>query len=146
MDQSKREEKAFDFAADVTKQQLTLSTAVITLTITFSNQLLQGVPSGTRHILLMAWGAYVLSILAGLITLMMLTGTLGLSKSALREAGKKSEAISIYRVPVRIFAASQVVLFFVATSLTVLYGVSAARHWPTAQTVSPAQQTIGPRK
>ena len=70
------QKKAFDFAADLTKQLITLSTAVITLSVTFSKDII-GISKGWRlYLLIGIWGLYFLSILFGLLTLMSLTGNL----------------------------------------------------------------------
>ena len=129
MDASKRAEKSFDFAADVSKQQLTLSTAVIALTITFSKELLQGVPPGTRWLLLLSWLAYVISIIAGLMTLMSLTGTLALNWES---PATSSTDKSINRRGLRICAIAQACLFLLGTVLAVGYGIAAGSHWPKA--------------
>lgn len=69
--------KAFDFAQDTTKQLITLSTAIIAITITFSNDFVSGTPSGLEIGLIVAsWVLYLLSIIFGIGTLMALTGTL----------------------------------------------------------------------
>src|SRR5690242_1048270 len=47
--------KAFDFAQDVTKQLITLSTGVIALTITFLKDVATKAPSGALDFLHIAW-------------------------------------------------------------------------------------------
>jgi len=71
-----RVKKAFDFASDSTKQLITLSTAILALTITFNKDVLHNVSAGTRIILTCAWFVYLLSICLGISTLLALTGTL----------------------------------------------------------------------
>jgi hypothetical protein len=103
-----REEKAFEFAQETIKQILTLSTGIIALTVTFLKDVL---PKGTDTSLLeWAWGTYLGSILFGLIALMTLTGTLGDSSGDINRGG------------VRAVAGAQIVLFFVALLLTILFG------------------------
>ena len=70
-----RQKKAFDFAADLTKQLITLATAVLTFTITFA----KGIPHieyGEKVVLMTSWICYILSVGAGIFTLMSLTGNL----------------------------------------------------------------------
>ena len=69
-------EKSFDFAADVSKQLITLSTAIITVTITFSKDILGGGTDTNKYWLLAAWGMFVVTIFFGVWTLMALTGSL----------------------------------------------------------------------
>jgi len=75
-------EKAFVFAADLSKQLISLSTAVIALTITFLKDVLgwkDAAPikalRGTT-LLWSGWGSMLLSVAAGLMMLMALTGEL----------------------------------------------------------------------
>jgi hypothetical protein len=74
--------KAFDFAADLTKQLISLATGIIGLTITFGRDFLQRAPAGARPWAITAWGAFLFSILCGILTLMTLTGTLDPGKPA----------------------------------------------------------------
>jgi hypothetical protein len=66
-----REKKAFDFAADLTKQLITLSTGIVTITLLLSKDFV-----GPRLLALAAWSFYLLSTVFGLWVLMALTGTL----------------------------------------------------------------------
>lgn len=63
--------KAFDFAADLTKQLITLSTSIVTLTFLFSKDLME-----PRWLPVVIWILFLLSTMFGLWTLMGLTGTL----------------------------------------------------------------------
>ena len=66
---------AFEAARDSTKQFLTLATAIIALTITFSKDF-TGADAGDRTYALLAWSALLTSVFFGLWTLLALTGTL----------------------------------------------------------------------
>ena len=57
---------------DLTKQIITLSSAFLTVTVTFSKDLLDLVP--VPNILRIAWLSYVTSVMAGLLVVMSLTG------------------------------------------------------------------------
>lgn len=70
------QKKAFDFAVDLTKQLITLSTAIITLTVTFSKDIIGMVDNANRYLLLLSWIFFLVSILLGLLSLMALTGNL----------------------------------------------------------------------
>jgi hypothetical protein len=65
------QKKAFDFAADLTKQLITLSTSIVTVSLLFGDHF----PRQSR-LALWAWIVYLVSSLFGLWTLMALTGTL----------------------------------------------------------------------
>jgi hypothetical protein len=69
--------KAFDFAQETTKQLLTLSTAVIALTIAFTKDIVQGGSATSKVVLAVSWGLLLVSAASGIITLMALTGSLG---------------------------------------------------------------------
>ena len=56
------EKKAFDFAADVTKQLITLSTAIITITITFSKDIINLADSAAKNYLLWAWILFIATV------------------------------------------------------------------------------------
>jgi ketosteroid isomerase-like protein len=73
---TERVKKAFDFAAETTKQLITLSTGIIALTITFTKDLLKSVSPFSKWLLIASWCIYLLSIMAGLATLMALTASL----------------------------------------------------------------------
>jgi hypothetical protein len=103
-----REEKAFDFAQDIVKQIVTLSTAIITLTVTFLKDVL---PKGTDTGLLeLAWFGYLVSIFFGLITLMAMTGRLTDSTGDINGG------------MIRLLAVMQIGIFFVALGLTLFFG------------------------
>lgn len=68
---TEEEKKAIDFAADIAKQMVTLSTGIVTITILFSKEIAFG-----RSWAVAAWVVFLISTLAGLWTLMSLTGTL----------------------------------------------------------------------
>lgn len=114
LDNKKNSEKAFDFAADVSKQLITLSTAIITVTITFSKDVLEGGVEN-RYWLLAAWVAFIITIMCGIWTLMALTGSL-------EPISNNENGTSINGKNVRLPAILQVLSFIVALSLTITYG------------------------
>src|ERR1019366_2203272 len=72
-----KDKKAFDFAADLTKQPITLVTGTLALTITFSKDFLQKTPASARLWALWAWGVLLASVVFGIWTMMALTGSFG---------------------------------------------------------------------
>ncbi len=68
-------EKAFDFAAELVKQLITLSTVMIGLTVTFTKDLFINQASG-KDWLFWAWILFIISIIFGIATLMGYAGSL----------------------------------------------------------------------
>ena len=60
-----RLQKTFDYAIDVTKQLLTLASAVLALTLTVA----KAAPNGTRGLMLAGWAAFLLSVTFGIVSL-----------------------------------------------------------------------------
>jgi hypothetical protein len=112
--------KAFDFAQTVTTQILTLATAIVGLTVTFLDGKLKAYSSCTRLLLELGWLAFIVSIVAGVFTLMSLAGNLE------RPNAGKGAAPSIYAGNIRLFATCQVVFFLIALGFTIAFGWSAA--------------------
>ena len=112
-----RDEKAFDFALDLTKQLITVATAVIALTISLLTDVAKDASASTAVWLQFAWVLYFLSIACGIFTLMALTGSLADSDA--------EEPPSINEGKVRLFAGAQLFSFFVAVALTLVFGFKA---------------------
>jgi hypothetical protein len=109
-------EKAFDFAQESTKQILSLSTAILTITVAFQKDIVGGVPGGDRWALKVAWFAYLVAIIGGLLTLLNLAGNLERPKD-----GKPS----IYRSGIQFFSILQLVAFAVGVVFTLWFGLVA---------------------
>lgn len=131
--------KAFDFASDVTKQLITLSTVIITITITFSKDIITFTDTSAKNYLFWAWILYILTIFFGIWTLMALTGSLqpmkkqakktetnGGDNSEISESVEEVQDIaqecSINSGNIRVPSILQIVCFIVALSLTITYG------------------------
>jgi hypothetical protein len=110
-------EKAFSFAQETTKQLIALSTGVVTITITFLTNFIQDASAAAKIVMGISWGFYVLSILAGVMVLMALTGTL--------ERMNGDEKPSIRGRNVTGPAAAQILLFVGGITLTMVAGVLA---------------------
>jgi hypothetical protein len=109
-------EKAFDFAQESTKQILTLSTAILTLTITFQKDIVGAASAGDRWALTAAWISFLTSIVFGLATLLNLAGNLE------RPA---NDTPSIYRPSIVLFSVLQILAFSLGLLFTLWYGVVA---------------------
>src|ERR1700678_3586944 len=64
--------QAFDFAADATKQLITVATGVIAATVIFSKDL----DTVSRYLALIAWGVLILSVVFGIFALLSMVGSL----------------------------------------------------------------------
>lgn len=100
-----RETKSFDFAADLTKQLVTLSSSIVTVTLLFSKD-------GPAHHgwAKTAWVIYLLSSIFGVWTLMALTGSLSDTSSPDLKLGYN----------VRIPSACQIITFGLASIATIV--------------------------
>jgi hypothetical protein len=107
----KETEKAFDFAADLTKQLITLAAGIITVTVTFSTD----VPDLSRRWAFAAWLAFLISVISGLVTLMSLTGNLQLSRTTKAEP-------NIYDTKITWPSRIQVFAFLLGVVLTMAFG------------------------
>ena len=101
--------KAVDLTAEIVKQMIALSTAVIAFTATFSKDIVQTRAASYAGILLAAWIAFLLCIVIGVI------GTLGGLTQTLRE-GRLDFGTSV-TWPLR----AQGLVFFLALVLMIVY-------------------------
>lgn len=116
-----QQKKAFDFAADVTKQLITLSTAIITITITFSKEMINFTDAPVKWCLLMAWVLYILTVFFGIWTLMALTGNLQPIKKTPTTTSDKAEC-TINSKNIRVPSMLQIFCFIVALGFTIAFG------------------------
>jgi hypothetical protein len=107
------DEKAFEFASDVTKQLIALATGVVTVTLAFGKDVLTLTGSSGRAWLVVVWVFFLISIVFGVWTLLALTGTLA-SKRA-------SEPPSIWRWNVRLPSLLQILTFALAALAALVF-------------------------
>ena len=115
MDESTK--KAFDFASDVTKQLITVASAIVTISVTFSKD----TPAAARSSAYHAWLAFLGSILLGFCALMCMTGEL--QPKAGNGVGKDNP--SIWRGNIVFFSITQILAFLLAIFLTANFGKAA---------------------
>lgn len=126
------QKKAFDFAADTTKQLITISTAIITLTVTFSKDILGNSVDSPKTLLICTWAVFIVSIICGVLTLMTLTGTLqpmtkaksdenDLADKEITEVDDCSN-ININNKNIRYFSIVQSLMFIAAIIMTGVFG------------------------
>lgn len=106
--------KPFEIAIDVSKTLLTVATAVITLTITFSKDILGSATSDQKHLLAVAWLFFFLSILGGVWLLYAANGSIS-----------RTSPGSIYGSNTGVPMAVQQVCFVLGLLLTGIFGVVA---------------------
>ena len=114
--------KAFDFAADITKQLITVAAAIVTLTVTFSKD----TPAEARSWAFGAWCVFVASILFGFLSLMSLTAELQ-PKPAGTAAAAGNAAPSIWKKKIVVFSILQMAAFLIAVGLSAYFGKVAMR-------------------
>jgi hypothetical protein len=120
--------KPFDYAQDVTKQLLTLSTAIVTITVAFIKDIAKGAPDDARIALYVAWGLFALAIIAGVATLLNLTGRVGHADAADNEG--------IRAAGVRMFAVAQILFFVAAICATIYFGARSFDPSPATCTIT----------
>lgn len=132
------EQKAFDFAADTTKQLITLATGIIALTITFSKDIIGASELSNSSLIFWSWGLFIFSIFFGIWTLMALTGNLQPMKKNKKpdeneiedtstEVNSESCSININTRNVKIPSILQILSFILALVFTVLFGVNSIK-------------------
>jgi hypothetical protein len=109
-----RLQKTFDYAIDLTKQLLTLGTAVLALTITIGRD----AGTGRQGLLLTAWFAFLISIICGIAGLYAL-----MTEFAPRRDGREARpSVASWRVRSPLLL--QIVAFALGTVFLVAYGYS----------------------
>src|SRR5438552_3945033 len=106
--------KQFEVAIDVAKHLLTLSTAIITLTITFSKDVLGMATHGQKTLLSVAWLFFFVSVLGGVWLLYAANGSLSETDPAKKH--------SIYDLNTAIPMGVQQISFVVGLGLTGWFG------------------------
>ncbi|HEU4710159.1 MAG TPA: hypothetical protein VFS76_01275 [Pyrinomonadaceae bacterium] len=133
-----RRQKAFDFAAEATKQLITIASAIIAFTVTFAKDFLGNVASGHKWIAAVAWFFYFLSIVSGVLTMYALAGQL-------EPGGEETAKPSIWGGGATLFMGAQQIFFAVAVLVTFLFGILALYSpAPTVQPNPPATVSASP--
>ena len=117
METGKRKEKAFDFAADIAKQLITLSTAIIAATTAFHKDIFGHEPHWRLVFMCLGWVSFLLSTLGGIVVLMGCTGAL--SDRELDDINLTPRLRNIV-LPARF----QVSLFIFGLSLSIAYALT----------------------
>ena len=104
--------KQFEFAQEVVKQIIGLSTGVLTISIAFIKDIVakDSMTHGIKILLTGSWVAFLVSILFGILALMALTGNV----SNPSEEGA-------FSFNIRFFSGIQIVVFFIGILMTVIF-------------------------
>lgn len=122
------EKKAFDFAADTTKQLIGISTGIIALMVTFSKDIIGNNIVSPKSLLAWTWGIFIVSIVFGVLTLMALTGTLQPMKKESKDEVPENKPeptnieLDINNGNIRLFSSLQILFFLIAIVLTAVFG------------------------
>jgi len=109
-------QKSFDFAADLVKQLITLSTAIIAITVTFAKDIFGISGNCVSEWLVASWVTFFICIFFGIWTLMALTGTLN-------PPNQTQESPTIQGANCRIPAGLQILSFLLGLAFTITYAV-----------------------
>ena len=126
-DQTKQ---VFTSASDWSKQILTLSTGIVTLTITFADKIFGDLSSGEKWLLYVSWALYLVSIFFGVWFLSALTGTLA--------TGTSLTPASVNGANMRIPGLLQLFAFVAGTAAIVIFGFLSAGNEDKTPGTTPA--------
>ncbi|MER7344417.1 hypothetical protein ABT390_03310 [Streptomyces aurantiacus] len=102
-------------ASETSKHVLTLTTAVVTITISLAKDIGANATPSELLWLQLAWLAHAISVLAGVGTLLALAGTVS----------EGDDTRSIYSANIRLPAATQMAFFGLGIAFVVIFGVLA---------------------
>ncbi len=94
---------AFEFAGELSRDLITLATGILAISITFAKDLLSSPSKGLRRTMATSWVLFVVSVVAGIVTHMALTGSLAGSEPV---TGISDGALSAAKVQVLTFGAA----------------------------------------
>jgi len=107
---------AFASASDTAKQLITLASGILVLEVTFAKNIMDAkLDQTTKYLLAGSWILFLLSVVAGVWSLLALTGSLG--------QGETLTSKTIYGSNIRIPAFFQIILFLSGLALSVWFGV-----------------------
>lgn len=108
-----RRKLAVTQATDSVKQVLTLSTAILTLTIAFSKDVTTNAVPSDRVWLYLGWVLLAVAVVFGVLSLLSITGQLG----------TYNQDPDVYANPIKAMAAIQMISFGLALVLVVVFGI-----------------------
>lgn len=120
---SEETKKSFDFAADLVKQILTLSTGVITITVAAARFVFVDASSQGMDYMFCAWILFSISIVFGILGLMSLTGNL--VRPGTQEDGVTAAEPDIYNGVSTLLIGIHLIAFFFGILLVVAFAYTA---------------------
>jgi hypothetical protein len=118
---NKRKEKSFDYVSEGAKQFITLAAGIIAFTVTFSKDALasqKAITDFSKYILIVVWIYLFISVVAGLMTIYMLTGQL----TKYEESPLMTHNPVIKKSPVRFWMTFQQLAFITGMFYASLFG------------------------
>lgn len=106
---------AFNSASDTSKQLITLATGLLVLEVTFAKDVIKELDATSKCLVGISWSLLLLSVMAGIWTLLALTGSLSRGSSLTPQ--------TIYGINVRTPAFIQVLMFLGGLVATVWFGI-----------------------
>ena len=113
-------------AADTTKQIITLSTAVISLTVTFAKEFKTGANLSVPITLQISWFFFLFSIIGAIWTLMAITGSLSQIDRGVTQVGS-TNCLDVNAANIRIPSLIMLLGFLIGLALTGVAGSSIVR-------------------
>jgi hypothetical protein len=110
----------FDYASDLTKQLLTLSVGIITISVTFAKDVAKNNPKKLRRYISLCWIFNFLSIFFGILSLMAVTGAID---EGLTKGGPVTEHSNM-----KDFAGLQIITFLMGLVTIIIYGNMGIMH------------------
>jgi hypothetical protein len=111
---------AFQYAGDLSKQLITLSIGILTISITFTKDLVKDFDSRHKKWLALSWSFLFVSIIFGIWSLMALTGSIDNYKTLIKELSTKNIIIDCNaRVP----AGIQILSFLAGVIFLIGFGL-----------------------
>jgi len=117
--------EAYKSASDLAKQLITLSTGILALSITFTKDIVKGLPAKPARLLKFSWVVHLLSICCGIWSLMALTGMV-FKVSQQGASSVQEDPYGSGTLP----AFLQIALFVLGTALIIGYGMVSFRNLP----------------
>jgi hypothetical protein len=108
---------SFEFAKEQTTQLITLSTAIIGVSVTFAKDIAP--PTARRGCLYISWIVFLLSIVCGIATLGSLTGITARTEPL--------KAINVYDKSITSKSGYQCILFLIAVALLIIHAMLSGR-------------------
>lgn len=118
--------KSLEYARDTSTQLLSLAAVIIAASVTISQDIFRSDDRRAQRALVIAWGLFLLSVLAGVFALLSMTGNLAIAAGG--RVGVVADEpfymlLSPYEPKIRLFTTLQLLSFVAASGMLVRFGV-----------------------